>query len=523
MMISIDYRKCFNTISTNSAERAVYRAVQDFKAALRWVHANAQTLGVDTHLIFGGGNSSGSIMAIFSAYAEEADRVQVPATYNNPDLGCLNCSGNSLPGDFIPKALINNWGATLDLNIIEPGEAPMISFHGDQDNAVPINFGPAFNFPIFPAMYGSAPITARLDSVGIENEFHIFQGIGHEPWLVNPNFVDTIEERSASFLFRLFLKPDTPSVNGPVEVCMGDTTTYVITGQLEKNYCWNVAGGTIVNAAGDGSYISVDWAAAGNGQLSVRALNDWDGLSDALQMAIIIKNYPVANAGSHQTICAGEPAFLSASGSLFYSWNPPQDLSNPNIANPIATPSNSTIYTVEVSNGTCSSFDSVTVTVPPALSTTLSATPDSCPGNNNGAIDLTVSGGTPAYGYSWSDSSITEDISGLSAGMYSVIVTDDNSCTVTDSMNVPFANPTGPPGVWTWTGIVDSNWFEPCNWDKFVIPDNLSNVLVPGTTPYQPYIGVDTGYCKHITIMTNPAGGRLFIDAFSGGKLIKNP
>ena len=90
-------------------------------------------------------------------------------------------------------------------------------------------------------------------------------------------------------------------------------------------------------------------------------------------------------------------------------------------------------------------------------------------------------------------------------------------------MNVPFANPTGPPGVWTWTGIVDSNWFEPCNWDKFVIPDNLSNVLVPGTTPYQPYIGVDTGYCKHITIMTNPAGGRLFIDAFSGGKLIKNP
>ena len=65
VMVSIDYRKCFNTISTNSAERAVYRAVQDFKAALRWVHFNAQMIGVDTNLIFGGGNSSGSIMAIF--------------------------------------------------------------------------------------------------------------------------------------------------------------------------------------------------------------------------------------------------------------------------------------------------------------------------------------------------------------------------------------------------------------------------------------------------------------------------
>ena len=56
----------------------------------------------------------------------------------------------------------------------------------------------------------------------------------------------------------------------------------------------------------------------------------------------------------------------------------------------------------------------------------------SCNGGTNGAIDVTVSGGTGPYTYDWSDLSGTdnaEDRSGLTAGMYSVIVTDAHDCT----------------------------------------------------------------------------------------------
>ena len=48
-------------------------------------------------------------------------------------------------------------------------------------------------------------------------------------------------------------------------------------------------------------------------------------------------------------------------------------------------------------------------------------------GAPSGAIDISVTGGTPPYAYQWSNGAITEDITGLLPGPYSVTVTDSNS------------------------------------------------------------------------------------------------
>lgn len=103
-------------------------------------------------------------------------------------------------------------------------------------------------------------------------------------------------------------------------------------------------------------------------------------------------------------------------------------------------------YTITDANGCTASFTAV-ISQPDALSATYAVSSYvggwnvSCSGSNDGWVDVTVSGGTAPYSYSWSDGSSSEDASGLYAGTYDVTITDANGCS-TSIMGIHLNEPT---------------------------------------------------------------------------------
>ncbi|MBK9637057.1 MAG: SprB repeat-containing protein [Bacteroidetes bacterium] len=82
-----------------------------------------------------------------------------------------------------------------------------------------------------------------------------------------------------------------------------------------------------------------------------------------------------------------------------------------------------------------------------ALSVNGSITHVTCPGGNDGAIVLTVTGGVSPYAYLWNNGSVSANLSNLTAGTYTVTVTDANGLTASASFTLNVLNqPPAPLG-----------------------------------------------------------------------------
>ncbi|MEL7534923.1 MAG: PKD domain-containing protein, partial [Bacteroidota bacterium] len=109
-----------------------------------------------------------------------------------------------------------------------------------------------------------------------------------------------------------------------------------------------------------------------------------------------------------------------------YSWS-----NNTNMDMTTGLPAGSYNVTV-VDSFNCSVDASITITEPAAIAVALDSLMDvSCPDDSTGSIMISVSGGTGAYSFSWSNGATTEDLMMLPVGDYTGFITDANGCELT--------------------------------------------------------------------------------------------
>lgn len=140
--------------------------------------------------------------------------------------------------------------------------------------------------------------------------------------------------------------------------------------------------------------------------------------------------------------CAGNDGSATASatggsGNYTYNWSTAQ--AGTSISN--LSPGT---YTVTVNDGAgCTGTASVTISAPTPINLTTSSTNASC-GSSDGSATVNATGGTPPFTYTWSNTGNTATITNVTAGTYTVTVSDAGGCTVTASVSV---NNTGGPTV----------------------------------------------------------------------------
>lgn len=128
-------------------------------------------------------------------------------------------------------------------------------------------------------------------------------------------------------------------------------------------------------------------------------------------------------------------ASVSAANNISYSW------SNGSTTSQISNLSAGT-YTVVVEDtlALCSSTEVITISEPIQMAITTGSTTASCNASDGSAYVSSVIGGFSAYSYSWSNGLTNDTITNIAAGTYSVTVTDQNLCTVTDVVTISSAS-----------------------------------------------------------------------------------
>lgn len=219
---TVSYRLGMNFFSTASSERAVYRAIQDSRACLRYIREIAEEIRVSPEHIYLLGSSAGAFIVLHNLFLDKESERPVTTyeitnssiqTDNGPDLGSLDAIGSYFNQNSKANGIISLWGAIGDTAYIEAEDPqiPVFLVHGTADQSVPFGYGHPFGLATLPLTYGSELIDMHLNNLNYPHQSyfvpykdHEFYGVSNGMWSPGPNqYWDTIVTKVREFLFEI--------------------------------------------------------------------------------------------------------------------------------------------------------------------------------------------------------------------------------------------------------------------------------------------------------------------------------
>jgi|GEM_PF-580360 len=201
-------------------------------------------------------------------------------------------------------------------------------------------------------------------------------------------------------------------------------------------YAWTTADGNIVSGA---NTLSPTVNAVGTYTLTVT--NNVNGCT-AASSTTVTQTPPVSIfINSADALChgsaTGSASAIASGGTGFYTYVWSNGVQVPTANGLVAG-----TYTVTVNGGNgCTATASATIGQPATpLTITVSSTPETSSGANDGTVSVSANGGTSPYFYTWSNGETDANLFGLAPGAYNVVVTDLNGCSAIATANVNAAN-----------------------------------------------------------------------------------
>ena len=255
---------------------------------------------------------------------------------------------------------------------------------------------------------------------------------------------------SAAITYNLTITDASNCTNSMTGIVLSGPTQIAATVSTTQASCTGIADGTatITASGGSGSGYTFNWGVTGisgptptnvpGGNYTVTITDDTQcsttipvtiteatALSTTVQ---VVDDDCGDNSGAIQVTLTG------ATVPITYDWNGPVTIGNTNTAENLPTG----IYTLTITEGTgCSLVELIQVGGPTAVLSANGTVSDvSCTGDDNGMINLSVAGGFEPYTFNWTNGATTQNINNLTAGGYTVTVTDSKVCTFTQNFIV---------------------------------------------------------------------------------------